>query len=106
MVYTTSGGPLNPSYALSLHIWDLIYYNNNNHVNNDPLSEMLYVTLHVGRYNWVYIMAPIMGGAIAGYCARLYEDRILSQSIFEQVPESRAGTVMEKSNSKDVDLLE
>ena len=33
---TTSGGPLNSSFALSLHIWNLIFYNNDNHVDNDP----------------------------------------------------------------------
>ena len=92
---------------MSLHIWDLIYYNINNHSANDPQSEMVYVTNHIGRYNWVYIMAPIFGGAIAGYCARIFEDLQSDGSNSFAQPEaaSRAGTIMERSADK-VDLLE
>jgi hypothetical protein len=58
---------------------------------------MVYVRDHVGNYNWIFIMAPIFGGAIAGYCARLYEDRQSEPSFIEGVGQSRAGTIMERS---------
>ena len=36
---------------------------------------MKYIQDHVGRYTWVYIMAPLMGGVIGGYLAKVFEDK-------------------------------
>jgi hypothetical protein len=35
-------------------------------------SETLFVSLNVGRYSWVYALAPIFGGAIAGYVFKIF----------------------------------
>ena len=77
---TTSAGPQNPTIAIELLFWSMGAYNDiDDPVNNPGLTEFSYNKF--GRYAWLYIVAPIFGGILAGFMAKMH---IKSEIFYEE----------------------
>lgn len=62
-----AGGLANPMLAINVGIWDRVSYGYIYRPNaDDPSNQTRYDYDKLGHYMWVYTMAPIAAGLVAG----------------------------------------
>jgi glycerol uptake facilitator-like aquaporin len=65
---TTTASTLNPMIALETLIWSSVGYNNKSY---DP-NQTDFKFLDMGRYWWLYVVAPMIAAVPAGFLAKLH----------------------------------
>jgi hypothetical protein len=60
--------------AIDVAIWERISYGYIFRPNpaTDPSDQTLYQYLHMGRYMWVYTLAPMAAGIAAGFASNFH----------------------------------
>lgn len=64
----------NPNIALQLLFWNHQYYNYA--VIPTSNAQTIYEELYLGRYAWVYIVAPFVGAFAAGVLAKAHLNNV------------------------------
>ena len=68
MISLNYGGTSNPTINLIMYIWSIISYNY-----GDAITTKNYFDEnHLGRYTWIYILAPIVASIFAGLFAGMH----------------------------------
>lgn len=71
MLNSTSSGIINPIVAYGAAIWNLIFYQYEWNPVNVP-GESGYDRNHLGRYVWIYLVAPLCGGLLGGLLSKVH----------------------------------
>ena len=76
-----AGGFMNPTLAWEIYFWGMATYTNYNNA-DDHTSE--YKLLHMGRYIWLYVIAPYVAAIFAGFFAKLNYNHLTGEGSEEK----------------------
>jgi hypothetical protein len=96
-----SDGPLNPTLAFELWIWDLGAY-------NDKVGNLgsIFNLGHLGRYIWIYMGSSCIGGCIAGMFYRTWVKQLiesLGEEDQEEIQEYQNSSFLEEMEKNNVE---
>lgn len=79
LVSGTSNGLLNPTLAAQQLFWEMGSFDSLA-FKNDPENTMtIFTNRSYGRHFWIYLLAPLLAGIVAGVFARKHYDLLIEE---------------------------